>query len=69
MFSGSSKLTADDLNTPIAFVPILFRNGCADLQAQGRAVRYLVENNFLDGSRRRAVATGGSSLVHHLSTD
>jgi dihydrodipicolinate synthase/N-acetylneuraminate lyase len=69
MSLGSSRLTAADLNTPIAFVPIPFRNGQADLRAQAKAVRYLVDNNHLDGDRRRAVANGGSSLVHHLSAE
>jgi dihydrodipicolinate synthase/N-acetylneuraminate lyase len=65
----SNNLTIADLNTPITFMPIPFRNGGADLEAQAKAVRYLIENNFLDEGRRRAVANGGSSLVHHLSAE
>jgi dihydrodipicolinate synthase/N-acetylneuraminate lyase len=69
MSLASNRLTSNDLNTPIAFVPIPFRDGRADLRAQAKAVRYLVDNNFLEGGRRRAVANGGSSLVHHLSPE
>ena len=69
MSSGSTRITVADLNTPVAFVPIPFRGGRADLRAQAKAVRYLIENNFLDSGVRRAVANGGSSLVHHLSAE
>ena len=69
MSLDSTKLTVADLNTPMAFMPIPFRNGAVDLNAQAKAVSYLVENNFLDRGRRRAVANGGSSLVHHLSAE
>jgi dihydrodipicolinate synthase/N-acetylneuraminate lyase len=69
MSSGSTRITIADLNTPVAFVPIPFRGGRADLRAQAKAVRYLIENNFLDSGVRRAVANGGSSLVHHLSAE
>jgi dihydrodipicolinate synthase/N-acetylneuraminate lyase len=62
-------LTVDDLDTPIAFVPVPFRRGTPDLAAQAKAARYLIENTFLDAGRRRVIANGGSGLVHHLTPE
>jgi dihydrodipicolinate synthase/N-acetylneuraminate lyase len=58
-----------DLDSAIAFPILPFRNGAVDLSAHRRNVDYLVRNCFLDGGRKRVMAIGGSSLLHHLTPE
>ncbi len=62
-------MTGHDLNSAIAFPFLPFRDGKVDLDAHARNVAYLVRNCFLDGGRRRVIANGGSTLLHHLTPE
>ena len=55
-----------DLETVIAIPPVPFREGRIDFSAHEKNVNFLVERNFLSGRRKRAIAIGGTSLIHHL---
>ncbi len=62
-------LTAQDLDTAIAFPFLPFRGGKLDLAAHRKNAAYLVRDCFLDNGRRRVIAIGGSSLLHHVTPD
>jgi dihydrodipicolinate synthase/N-acetylneuraminate lyase len=55
-----------ELETVIAIPPLPFRAGAVDREAHRKNMRYLVEKNFLNDGRRRAIGIAGTSLVHHL---
>ena len=62
-------LTAQDLDTAIAFPFLPFRKGQLDLEAHRKNCSYLVRRGCLDGGRRRVIAIGGSSLLHHVTPE
>src|SRR4029453_13646087 len=55
-----------ELETVIAIPPLPFRAGIVDREAHRKNMRSLVEKNFLNDGRRRAIGIAGTSLVHHL---
>jgi dihydrodipicolinate synthase/N-acetylneuraminate lyase len=64
-FYTGEKVT-DELETVIAIPPLPFRNGIFDGEAHRKNVRYLIERNFMEGGRKRAIGIAGTSLVHHV---
>ncbi len=62
-------MTGEGLNSSIAFPFVPFRGGKVDLRAHHKNVTYLTRNCFLDGARKRVIATGGSTLLHHLTAE
>jgi dihydrodipicolinate synthase/N-acetylneuraminate lyase len=59
----------DALNSVTSIPIIPFRGGKIDLDAHAKNVHYLMENNSLDGDRRRVIGIAGTSLIHHISAD
>ncbi len=57
----------DTLNSVTAIPIVPFRNGAVDLDGHRMNIRYLMENNHLDGSRMRVIGIAGTSLIHHFS--
>ncbi len=49
---------------PIPIFPFT-PQGSVDLDGHAKNVRYLLDNNHLNGGLERVVATGGTSLIHH----
>src|SRR6266536_1017722 len=58
-----------ELETVIAIPPLPFRGGAVDKEAHQKNLRFLIQRNFLDGGRRRAIGIAGTSLVHHIDRD
>ncbi len=59
----------DALNSVTSIPVIPFRGGQIDYEAHAKNIHYLLENNFLDGGRRRVIGIAGTSLIHHISAD
>ena len=59
----------DALNSVTSIPIIPFRGGKIDYEAHGTNINYLMENNHLDGERRRVIGIAGTSLIHHISAD
>ncbi|MEE3234370.1 MAG: dihydrodipicolinate synthase family protein [Candidatus Latescibacterota bacterium] len=57
-------LTALSTVTSIPVVP--FRGGKIDYDAHAKNVRYLIDNNHLNGEIRRVIGIAGTSLIHHV---
>ncbi len=57
----------DTLNSVTAIPIVPFRGGAIDLDGHRRNIRYLMENNHLDGNRKRVIGIAGTSLIHHFS--
>ncbi len=64
------------LNTPqllealnsVVSVPIVpFKGEEIDYEGHAQNIRYLMDNNHLEGGRPRVIAIAGTSLVHHIS--
>jgi dihydrodipicolinate synthase/N-acetylneuraminate lyase len=60
-------IKALDTVTAIPIVP--FRDGRIDLKGHAKNIDYLLTRNFLDGARPRAIAVGGTSLLHHIDAE
>ena len=60
-------LDALDSVTSIPVVP--FRYGGVDYDAHAKNIDYLMNNNYLEGERRRVIGIAGTSLIHHISRD
>ena len=60
----SPLLEALDSVTAIPIIP--FDDGQIDYAGHAKNIDYLMQNNYLDGNRKRVVAIAGTSLVHHL---
>lgn len=58
-----------ELETVIAIPPIPFKGGEIAWSAHEKNIDFLVRHNFLSGNRRRAIALGGTSLIHHVTPD
>ena len=67
--AGAATALVDQLETVIAIPPLPFRAGNFDAEAHRKNMRFLVERNFLDGGRRRAIGIAGTSLIHHVDED
>ncbi len=63
---NSQRELTDELETVIAIPPIPFQSGIVNQKAHRKNVCYLLENNFLDEGRRRAIGVAGTSLIHHI---
>ena len=59
----------DALNSVTSIPVIPFRGGEIDYEAHGKNINYLMQNNHLDGDRRRVIGVAGTSLIHHISAD
>lgn len=59
----------DPWNTVAAFPLVPFRRGKLDLEGYAKNLRYLASHSWLDGGRKRVIAFGGSSLIHHIDAD
>ncbi|HUV14768.1 MAG TPA: dihydrodipicolinate synthase family protein [Acidobacteriota bacterium] len=58
-----------ELETVIAIPPIPFRGGKVAWSAHEKNIDFLIRHNFLSGNRKRAIALGGTSLIHHVTSD
>jgi len=56
----------DALDTVIAIPVIPFRDGQIDFAGHAKNVNYLMENNYLEGNRKRVISIAGTSLIHHV---
>ena len=59
----------DALNSVTSIPVIPFRGAKIDYGAHAKNIGYLMENNYLDGDRRRIIGIAGTSLIHHISAD
>ena len=59
-----------ELNSVVS-VPIVPFHGNheIDYAAHAKNITYLMENNHLDGGRKRVITIAGTSLIHHISRD
>lgn len=57
----------DTLNSVTAIPVVPYRGGAIDLDGHRRNIRYLMDNNHLDGNRKRVIGVAGTSLIHHFS--
>src|SRR5512145_1184253 len=62
-----TPLSPADLDTAIAFPFLPFLGGRLDLDAHRLNAAFLARHCYLDGGRRRVIAIGGSSLLHHVT--
>lgn len=62
-----SEALYDTLDSVTAIPIVPFRGGAIDLGGHRRNIRYLMENNHLDGNRKRVIGIAGTSLIHHFS--
>ena len=67
VLATNDLLTALSAVTSIPVVP--FRGGKIDYNAHAKNVRYLLDNNHLNGEIRRVIGIAGTSLIHHVSRD
>lgn len=58
-----------ELETVIAIPPIPFKGNRVAWSAHERNIGYLTARNYLSGGRKRAIALGGTSLIHHLGSE
>ncbi len=59
----------DTLNSVTAIPVVPYRGGAIDLGGHRRNIRYLMDNNHLDGDRKRVIGIAGTSLIHHFSCE
>ena len=59
----------DTLNSVTAIPIVPFEGGAIDLEGHRKNIRYLMENNHLDGGRKRVTGIAGTSLIHHFSVE
>ena len=57
------------LDTPISIPIIPFVNLEIDYEGHGKNIDYLMNNNNLEGGRRRVICLAGTSLIHHIGFD
>ena len=58
-----------ELETVIAIPPIPFVDGEIAWAAHEKNIDFLIRHNFLSGNRKRAIALGGTSLIHHVTSE
>ena len=58
----------DAMDSVISVPVIPFRNSMIDYEDHGKNIDYLLDNNCLEGDRRRVIAMAGTSLIHHVDT-
>ena len=54
--------------SPIPILPFT-DEGEVDLEGHAKNVRYLIDNNHLEGGLERVVVIGGTSLIHHVDPE
>ncbi len=59
----------DTLNSVTAIPIVPYRGGAIDMDGHRRNIRYLMDNNHLDGDRKRVIGIAGTSLIHHFSCE
>ncbi len=60
--------TLYDILDSVTAIPIVpFSGGAIDIDGHRKNIRYLMENNYLDGNRKRVIGIAGTSLIHHFS--
>ncbi len=59
----------DGLDSVIAIPAVPYRDGAIDYAGHRQNIQYLMENNHLEGVRRRVVSVAGTSLLHHMTSD
>ena len=64
-----TKALYDTLNSVTAIPIVPFKGGAIDLEGHRKNIRYLMENNHLDGGRKRVTGIAGTSLIHHFSVE
>lgn len=57
----------DTLNSVTTIPVVPYKSGVIDLEGHRKNIRYLMENNHLDGERKRVIGIAGTSLIHHFS--
>ena len=60
-------LDALDSVTAIPIIP--FNDGEIDYAGHAKNINYLMQNNYLEGDRKRVIAIAGTSLIHHVSLE
>lgn len=60
-------LDALDSVTAIPIIP--FAGDQIDYAGHAKNIDYLMQNNYLEGGRKRVIAIAGTSLIHHISED
>ncbi len=65
--STSELLAALDSVTSVLVVP--FKDKRIDCDGHAKNIAYLMNNNHLDGGRKRVIAIAGTSLIHHISAE
>ena len=63
----STEELIDALDSVTSVIILPYRDGELDYDGIGKNVDYLIQNNHLDGDRKRVVAVAGTSLIHHVS--
>ena len=63
----STEELIDALDSVTSVIILPYRDGELDYEGIGKNVDYLIENNHLDGDRRRVIAVAGTSPIHHVS--
>lgn len=54
----------------VAAIPIVpYKNGKIDTAGHRKNIRYLMDNNHLDGDRKRVISIAGTSLIHHFTPE
>ena len=59
----------DSLNSVTSIPVVPFRKGTIDYDAHAKNIRYLMDNNHLEGERRRVIGIAGTSLIHHIGRE
>ena len=57
----------DTLDSVTAIPVVPYRGGVIELDGHRKNVRDLMENNHLEGNRKRVIGIAGTSLIHHFS--
>ena len=60
-------LDALDSVTAIPIIP--FKDDKIDYAGHAKNINYLMQNNYLEGNRKRIIAIAGTSLIHHVSLE
>jgi dihydrodipicolinate synthase/N-acetylneuraminate lyase len=55
------------LDSVISIPIIPFKDKKIDYEGHAKNIAYLMNNNHLDGGRKRVIALAGTSLIHHIS--
>jgi len=61
-----TNMLLDALNSVTAIPIVPFDGDTIDYVGHAKNVAYLMENNYLDGNRKRVIAIAGTSLIHHI---